>query len=59
MKATVGFTAVGAGLPVLLALGAAVPAYALYRRWFIKEDAALRRAVADIAAQVGASTTEE
>lgn len=59
VKATVGFTAVGAGLPVLLALGAAVPAYALYRRWFIKEDAALRRAVADVAAQVGASTTEK
>lgn len=59
LVATVGFTAVGAGLPVLLALGAAVPAYALYRRWFIKEDAALRRAVADVAAQVGASTTEE
>ena len=59
VKATVGLTALGAGLPLALALGAAVPAYALYRRWFIKEDAALRRAVADVSAQVEARVEED
>jgi len=60
MKATVGgMAALGVLGPVALAVGAAAPAYALYRHWFRKEDAALRRTVAEIAVQVGEDAAEE
>jgi hypothetical protein len=54
LKATVGGVA-GLGIlgPAALLVGAVVPSYALYRRWFVKEDAALRSAVTDIAARIG------
>jgi hypothetical protein len=52
LKAAGGMAAVGLLGPVGLIAGATLPAYALYRRWFVKEDAALRDAVARLTAQV-------
>ncbi|MGD8322327.1 MAG: hypothetical protein PVJ02_17885 [Gemmatimonadota bacterium] len=49
-KVVGGIGAVGFAGPLALLAGAALPGWALYRRWFRKEDAALRQAVADIAA---------
>jgi len=55
LKATLGgIAALGALAPVALIAGAVAPAYLLYRRWFAREDAALRTAVADLAAQMRA-----
>lgn len=56
IKATVGGIG-GLGLlgPAALAVGAAVPGYLLYRRWFAREDRALRSAVSEIAAHIGRS----
>ena len=52
LKALGGVAAVGVVAPVLLIAGAALPAWAFFRRGFRKEDAALRKAVAEIAARV-------
>ena len=53
IKATVGgIAALGVLGPAALLVGAAIPAYAFYRRGFMKEDAALRRAVSEITAKV-------
>lgn len=54
LKAVGGVAALGVAGPLALVAGAALPAWALYRRWFAREDASLRRAVADIAARVEA-----
>ncbi len=48
--------AMGGAAPLALAAGATLPAWLVYRRWYRKEDAALRQAVAHIATEVGAST---
>lgn len=52
LKAVGGVAALGVAGPLALVAGAALPAWVVYRRWFAREDAALRRAVADIATQV-------
>jgi hypothetical protein len=52
-----GVAALGLVGPVAVVAGAAIPTWALYRRWFAREDAALRRAVADIAARIDAERT--
>jgi len=57
LKAFGGVAALGLAGPVAVVAGATIPAWALYRRWFAREDAALRRAVADIAARVDAERT--
>jgi len=57
LKAFGGVAALGLAGPLAVVAGAAIPAWALYRRWFAREDAALRRAVADIAARVDAERT--
>ena len=55
MKATVGgLTGLGLAGPLALVAGAALPAAVVYRRWFKKEDEALRAAVAEISAQIEA-----
>lgn len=54
LKAVGGVAALGIAGPLALVAGAAVPAWALYRRWFAREDAALRKVVLDIAARIGA-----
>jgi hypothetical protein len=55
LKTLGGLGAVGLLGPAGLVIGATIPAYALYRRWFAKEDAALREAVANVAAEVDAA----
>jgi hypothetical protein len=52
LKTVGGAAAVGFLGPAALVIGAAVPAYALYRRWFVQEDTALREAVVRLTAQV-------
>jgi len=54
LKAFGGVAALGLAGPVAVVAGAAIPAWVLYRRWFAREDAALRRAVTDIAARIDA-----
>jgi hypothetical protein len=39
--------------------GATLPAYLIYRRLFVREDAALRQAVAEVSAQVEAGTPRD
>lgn len=48
--------AMGGAAPLALAAGATLPAWLVYRRWYRKEDTALRQAIAEIAAEVGAGT---
>lgn len=55
LKALGGVAAIGLVAPAVLIAGAAIPAWAFFRRGFRKEDAALRQAVAEIAARVGES----
>jgi hypothetical protein len=55
LKSLGGLAAVGLLGPVGLVAGATLPAYLIYRRLFVREDAALRDAVAGISAQVGAA----
>jgi len=52
LKATGALAALGLATPLVLAAGATLPAWLIYRRRFRKEDAALRQAVAQIAAEV-------
>lgn len=56
LKGVGALAVLGVGTPLALAAGATLPAWLMYRRWYRKEDAALRRAVAHIAAEVGAGT---
>lgn len=59
LKATLGGLAfAGILAPLGLAAGAALPALWAYRRWFRREDEALRRAVAEVAAAVEALPAE-
>lgn len=57
LKATGGLAALGGAAPLALLAGATLPAWLVYRRWFRKEDEALRDAVAQIAAEVDAAET--
>jgi hypothetical protein len=54
LKVTGALAALGLATPLLLGAGATLPAWLIYRRRFRKEDAALRQAVAQIAAEVDA-----
>jgi hypothetical protein len=59
LKSLSGVAAIGAVGPAVLIAGAAIPAWAFFRRGFRKEDAALRQAVAEIAARVGEATLDQ
>ena len=59
LKTLGGVAAIGLVAPVALIAGAALPAWAFFRRGFRKEDAALRQAVAEIAARVGEVTLDQ
>jgi hypothetical protein len=56
LKATGGLAALGVAAPLAIVAGGTLPAWLAYRRWFRKEDAALRQVVTEIAAEVGAGT---
>jgi len=58
LKSVGGMAAVGLLGPVGLVAGATLPAYLVYRRLFVREDAALREAVAAVTAQVEAAAGE-
>jgi len=57
LKSLGGMTAVGLLGPVGLVAGATIPAFLIYRRMFVREDAALREAVTEIAAQMAPGAT--
>jgi hypothetical protein len=59
LKSLSGVAAIGAVGPAVLIAGAAIPAWAFFRRGFRKEDAALRQAVAEIAARVEEAGQEQ
>ena len=54
LKGVGALAALGGAAPLALAAGATLPAWLMYRRWYRREDAALREAVARISAEVGA-----
>lgn len=59
LKSVGGLAAVGLVGPVALVAGATLPAYLIYRRLFVREDAALREAVTEISAQVAGADAGE